>query len=142
MADYLKPNAKINAVSKNVYTDLDMLFKAHPLTGDVTTKKDSEAIKRSVRNIVLTNKFERPFKPNFGASIRNSLFELKNNRAKRRLEKDIVEVLVTNEPRIRNVFVEISDLGSNSNHLDVRVFYNIINGLEQQTSNFTVTRVR
>ena len=142
MADYLKPNAKVNAVSKNVYTDLDMLFKAHPLTGDITTKKDSEAIKRSVRNIVLTNKFERPFKPNFGASIRDSLFELKNNRAKRRLEKDIIDVLVTNEPRISNVVVEISDIRTDNNHLDVRVFYNIINGLEQQTSNFTVTRVR
>ena len=70
MADYLKPNSKVNA-KKNLYSDLDLFMNPHPVTKDVTTKKDSDAIKRSVKNIILTNKFERPFKPNFGACYLN-----------------------------------------------------------------------
>ena len=62
-------------------------------TKDVTTKKDSDAIKRSIKNIILTNKFERPFKPNFGASVRNMLFELDSQRQIRRFTKDIEKII-------------------------------------------------
>ena len=65
-------NAKVVA-TKNNYRDLDLLFKAHPITGDVTTRSDVEAVKRSVKNIILTNNYERPFKPGFGGSIRDLL---------------------------------------------------------------------
>ena len=73
--DYTTPNSTNTAI-KNEYSDLDILFTAHPISGDVTTKKDSDAVKRSVRNILLTNNYERPFKPNFGANLRAMLFEL------------------------------------------------------------------
>jgi len=42
MADYLKPNAKINAVDDSTYTDFDLNFRAHPITGDISIKKDSD----------------------------------------------------------------------------------------------------
>ena len=54
MVDYVKPNSK-NVAIKEAYKDLDLNFMAHPITGDVTTKSDSEAVKRAVKNIVLTN---------------------------------------------------------------------------------------
>ena len=71
--DYTKPDSKINAF-KDEYSDLDVMFVAHPISGDIAIKKDSEAVKRSVRNILLTNNYERPFKPNFGANLRARLF--------------------------------------------------------------------
>ena len=67
--DYTKPNSKTVAIP-DLYSDLDITFERHPVTNDVVLKKDSDAIKRSLKNILLTNDFERPFKPNFGANLR------------------------------------------------------------------------
>jgi phage baseplate assembly protein W len=139
MADYLKPNAKVNA-RKNLYSDLDLLMTPHPVTKDVTTKKDSDAIKRSVKNIILTNKFERPFKPNFGASVRNMLFELESQRKTRKITKEIEKMVSILEPRVNNVQVRIGEVIGNE--LNMTVFYNITNGLPNQGVEFTVTRVR
>lgn len=139
MADYLKPNAKVNA-KKNLYSDLDLFMTPHPVTKDVTTKKDSDAIKRSVKNIILTNKFERPFKPNFGASVRNMLFELESQRKTRKITKEIEKMVSILEPRVNNVQVRIGEVIGNE--LNMTVFYNITNGLPNQGVEFTVTRVR
>jgi phage baseplate assembly protein W len=51
-------------------------MKNHPQTGDIVLKYDINAIKRSVRNLVSTNLYERPFKPSIGVNLRGMLFEL------------------------------------------------------------------
>jgi len=137
--DYSKPNSKVNA-NKDIYADLDILFSANPISGDITTKKDSDAVKRSVRNILLTNHYERPFKPNFGANLRAMLFELDGIGAKKRIKKNIIKTLSILEPRIGNIRVDISE--SESNNIDVRVSYIIRNGLKQSSVDFKVSRVR
>ncbi len=137
--DFTKTNNKLTA-TKESYSDLDILFTAHPVSKDVTTKKDADAVKRSVRNILLTNNYERPFKPNFGANLRGQLFELQGIGARRRIVGDIAEALYALEPRIRNVQVAIGE--NNRNNVDVLVKYNIINGLGRDSVDFTVTRVR
>ena len=108
-------------------------------TGDVATKSDSDAVRRAVRNIVMTNYYERPFKPSLGGNIRGLLFELdtdrKLNRAKRRLKEAIEDF----EPRVSNVRCVFQTEG---NSLDVTVFYNIKNGLSNQELQFTVNRTR
>ena len=91
--DYTTPNSK-TVVIPNEYSDIDIMFTAHPISGDVTTKKDSDAVRRSVRNILLTNNYERPFKPNFGSNLTNRLFELRGIGAKKRVRKDIIEALL------------------------------------------------
>jgi phage baseplate assembly protein W len=140
MADYLKPNAKVNAFDKSAYTDFDLSFKAHPITGDISIKRDSDAIKRSVKNIILTNKYERPFKPNFGTGIRDLLFELNTSRQIRKMQKRMVEMIETFEPRVSGVLVEVRR--QDNNEIYVNVYYNIVNGLQNQSTDFTVTRVR
>ena len=102
--DYTKPNSKTTSI-KNEYSDIDIMFTAHPISGDITTKKDSDAVKRAVRNIILTNDYERPFKPNFGANLRAQLFELQGIGSKKRIASDISDALSALEPRIRNVRV-------------------------------------
>ena len=140
MADNLKgPNSKINAV-KDIYSDLDLFLRPHPVTGDIVTKKDTDAIKRSLRNIVLTNKFERPFKPNFGGSVRNMLFELDSTRNVRRFKKDLVQLIEALEPRVYNVNVETGDV--DANELNVQIFYSIRNGLPNQSAEYIITRAR
>ena len=137
--DFTKTNT-INSATKESYTDVDIMFTAHPVSKDVTTKKDADAVKRSVRNILLTNNYERPFKPNFGANLRGQLFELQGIGAKRKIIGDIKEALYALEPRVRNVQVAIGE--NNRNNVDVMVKYDIINGLGKDSLDFTVNRVR
>ena len=137
--DYTTPNSTNTAI-KNEYSDLDILFTAHPISGDVTTKKDSDAVKRSVRNILHTNNYERPFKPNFGANLREMLFELQGVGSSKAIKRDIAEALVTLEPRIKNINIVLGE--NNRNNVDVKISYQIKNGLRRDTVDFTISRVR
>lgn len=137
--DYTKPDSKINAF-KDEYSDIDVMFVAHPISGDIAIKKDSDAIKRSVRNILLTNNYERPFKPNFGANLRARLFELNDFGATDLIIADIREALTKLEPRIRDIKVRLVD--TDDNNLNVTVFYTIKNGSEKTSTNVSISRVR
>jgi|TARA_A200000159_G_scaffold103282_1_gene96011 phage baseplate assembly protein W len=126
--------------TKDIYSDLDIFFRKHPITGDVVRKTDTDAIKRSVRNIVLTNKFERPFKPNFGGSIRNLLFELNTDRQLNRMKITLAKEIEILEPRVNNVQVALSN--QDNNKLDMTIFYNITNGSPNQEIEINVSRTR
>ena len=138
MVDYVKPNSK-NVAIKNAYKDLDLSFTAHPITGDVATKSDSDAVRRAVRNIVMTNYYERPFKPSLGGNIRGLLFELDTDRKLNRAKRRLAEAIEDFEPRVEKVRCVFETEGNN---LDVTVFYNIKNGLSNQELQFTVNRTR
>ena len=126
--------------TKDIYSDLDIFFRKHPITGDVVRKTDTDAIKRSVRNIVLTNKFERPFKPNFGGSIRNLLFELNTDRQLNRMKITLAKEIEILEPRVNNVQVALSN--QDNNKLDMTIFYNITNGSPNQEIEINVSRTQ
>ena len=85
MADLVSQSKTVS--NKNKYSDLDLFFNAHPITKDITVKTDTDAIKRSVKNIVLTNYYERPFKPSLGGGVRNLMFELNTSRRIKRFSK-------------------------------------------------------
>ena len=138
MVDYVKPNSK-NVAIKEAYKDLDLNFMAHPITGDVTTKSDSEAVKRAVKNIVLTNYYERPFKPSLGGNIRGLLFELNTDRQLNRARDRLADTITALEPRVENIRFKFDTSG---NSLNVIIFYNIKNGLTGQEVEFNITRAR
>ena len=107
------------------YSDLDLDFFRHPTTSDVTRKTGVEAIKRSVRNLIFTNHYDRPFQSYIGSDIRALLFENADPFTAVRL-KEAIEVCLNNfEPRIsvQNVIVsEDIDRKStrlNSSHTDI-----------------------
>lgn len=62
-------------ILKNVFSDIPMFLSRNAFTGDINIKKDSTAIKESVKNIILTSLYERPFDDEFGTNLRTSLFE-------------------------------------------------------------------
>ena len=140
MAVNIKSEGK-NVATPNRYKDLDIFFTPHPVTGDITVKTDTDAIRRSVRNIVLTNKYERPFKPNFGGSLRDMLFELDTMPKIRRVKERIVKTVETFEPRVNNVS-EILEESQNTNTIRCTIFYNINNSVSNQRVEFTLTRAR
>lgn len=137
MAD-LVSEAKV-ITSKNKYSDLDLFFTPHPITKDLTVKTDTDSIKRSVKNIVLTNFYERPFKPSLGGGIRNLLFELSSDRRIRSVAKRIKKTIEDFEPRVSNVRV---DLDTIDNDVSVYIQYDITGGVNSQNVQFAVTRVR
>jgi len=138
MVDQVVNEGKTVAI-RNKYSDLDLLFGVHPLTGDVAKRTDTDAIKRSVRNIVECNKYERPFKPNFGCSLRDRLFELDSDRKINRVKRDIINQIEVFEPRVTNVKV---DLKTQDNSLYVTVYYTIQNGYKTDKVSLNVRRVR
>ena len=138
--DYNNANAKTNAVESSAgYSDFDINFVAHPISGDIAIKRDSDAIKRSVRNIILTNHYDRPFKPNFGANIRRLLFENIGVGITNKTAKKIAKALMILEPRISNVRFDIQNVG---NEMKVTIYYRIVNTERQQDIEFTISRVR
>jgi|TARA_A200000159_G_C7329575_1_gene342392 phage baseplate assembly protein W len=131
--------SKSKTVAISEYSDIDLFFKPHPITGDVSLKHDDAAVKRSVRNIVQTNFNERPFKPGLGSGVREMLFELSSDRKVRRLAKFIKETIETFEPRVENVFVSLT---TKNNYLNVGVNYSIIHGETDNNVRVKITRTR
>ena len=129
-----------STVARRWFTDIDINMNLHPESKDVVLKYDLNAIKRSVRNIIQTNHYERPFKPGFGASIRGLLFELTTERKIRKAQQRIRELITTFEPRVKNVEVRLNDADNNEVHLTV--YYSIINSVIRQTMEMTITRAR
>ena len=132
--------AEITIKNQRSFTDLDLNFNIHPTQKDINKFKNEMAVINSVKNLVMTNHYERPFRPNFGGNLRGQLFELDTVGAGRRIKNRLEKVLKVYEPRIFNIRVEVSDV--QRNNLDVRVFYSIKNGLPGQQVDFTVSRVR
>ena len=89
------------------YIDLDLDFTRNPATNDVSFKKDEEAIKRSVRNLVLTNFGERKFHPEIGSGAYGFLFENMTPLTAHNLQRAISEVITIYEPRVTLRKVEI-----------------------------------
>ena len=91
--NYLQNKNKITA--RKWYTDMDLNITPHPSSGDLVLKYDKDAVKRSLRNIMLTNDYERPFRPSFGANLRAQLFELADDLTKYEIRKEITEAIST-----------------------------------------------
>ena len=75
MANYDASNTNKSKKSVRTYVDLDLNFTRHPVTNDVVKIEDVDAVKRSVRNLVNTQFYERPFHPEMGCGVRDLLFE-------------------------------------------------------------------
>lgn len=139
MTEYVNNGKTVS--SENIYSDLNLSFTPHPITGDITRKTDVDAVKRSIKNIVSTNAYERPFKPNFGANIRSMLFELDTTVfGSKRIAQKIARMIETYEPRVTNVQVSLDEV--NRNELNMTVNFRIINSINVEEFQYVLTRTR
>lgn len=123
------------------YSDLDLDFIPHPTTGDVVKKVGVEAIKRSVRNLVLTNYYEKPFRPGIGSSVIKLLFENNDSIVHTFIENAIKEVIDNYEPRVR--LEEIRALfNESSNGYDISLYFVILNTNEPVITSMFLERIR
>ena len=112
-------------MASRAFKDINLSFKRHPVTNDVLTVSNEDAIKRSVKNIIFTILGEKPFEPNFGSVINQSLFDLSTNLNEIRVSDEIKQSLLNYEPRIDNI-VATTTIYPDSNELNCVVQYDIV----------------
>ena len=106
------------------FKDITLSFKRHPVTNDVVTIRDEDAIKRSVKNIIFTIVGEKPYSHNFGSKINDSLFELSTSLNEMRVADEIKQSLLNYEPRISNIDVTVT-VAPDTNEMNCTVQYDI-----------------
>jgi phage baseplate assembly protein W len=123
------------------YSDFDLNFIAHPQTGDLVKVKGINSILQSIKNLVLTNFYEKPFHPEIGSGIRGLLFEPSSNSVASQIEDAIEKVIKDYEPRVSiiEIIVEANDDGSN---YSVQIEFRVVNQIEPLTVRFFLNRVR
>ena len=132
-------------VDTYIYKDLSLFFTPNPVSGDVTMVTDVQDIKRSVRNLVMTNRFEKPFHPEIASHVRDLLFEPFSPVTINLLRNRIETVLTNYEPRVTLTDVQVEDpdfLKLDNNELNVRIFFTLKNDPEIQTVDVLLERLR
>ncbi len=137
MAQY-NTKGQASIANRRWYTDIDINMLNHPQNKDLVLKYDISAIKRSVRNLLSTNNYERPFKPGLGVDLRGMLFEL-NSTPTDVLKDDIVELIENFEPRVRILNISTTFRG---NTLNVTLEFAVINDPRPQELTLSLERVR
>lgn len=122
------------------FKDISFNFSMNPVTKDIVVLKNEEAIKQSVKNLVLTKVNERPFNPTIGTDTTSYLFELHTKVSANALIEEIEKVLIDNEPRIILERLEV-DADADSNGFEVYIEYLIV-GLPPEVQNLSFVLVR
>jgi phage baseplate assembly protein W len=113
------------ALEVRVFKDLDLNFTAHPVTKDVVKKSGNAAVIAAIRNLVLTNPYEKPFKPLFGSRIRGLLFENVTPMIASLMEEEIAATITNYEPRVTVDAIRVqADLEGNGYNATIRFFIN------------------
>jgi len=133
--------ATVKIESDRTFRDLDLNFTLHPVKLDVNTHKDEFAIINSVKNLILTNYYERLFQPQIGSGLRGLLFEPIDSLVAASIEREVVETINNFEPRARVSSVAAVP-SPDENRYNIRLEFFIINDPNPITINFFLERIR
>jgi phage baseplate assembly protein W len=123
------------------WTDLDLNLTLHPIRNDIIPLKDDRAIKYAVRNLLLTNFYEKPFALGLGANMRALLFEPADEITKQALRENIARAIVDGEQRVELIFINIVDEVDNNSYR-VLVKFRIKEYDTQETVEIVLKRLR
>jgi phage baseplate assembly protein W len=123
------------------YSDLNLLFTKHPVTADVTAITDEDAVKASLRNLISTRHYERPFHPEIGCQIYSLLFENFTPVTLQIMKKSIFDTISKFEPRATVLDVKIRER-VDQNDISVDIIFRLNNSELPITVNTFITRVR
>jgi phage baseplate assembly protein W len=133
--------ATITTNVARTYKDLDLLFNVHPIKKDVNKHTAEMAVINSIKNLVLTNHYERPFQPELGSNVSKLLFEQLDFVTASALEREILQTINNFEPRASVYRVKaIPDYDNNGFTVDME--FTIVNRTEPITITFFLERVR
>ena len=123
-----------------LFNDIDLTFANRP-SGDLYKKTDAAAVKQAVKNLLLTNQFEKPFQPEFGGNLSRLLFELVDNDTAFEIESIVKNSIARFEPRALVQRV-ITNLQPDANSIAISVVFQVVNTQEVVTLETTITRLR
>ena len=133
--------AQVNISRQPDYSDLDLDFQINPITGDINKKKGVDAVKRSLRNLIFTSYYERPFNSSLGSDVPKLLFDNVDLVTASLLEDTLKRLINIYEPRVQLtslvVFADIDNHGFN-----VQMEYIILNTETPATFNIFLERIR
>jgi phage baseplate assembly protein W len=141
MAIYDASSTNKSKKSVRTYKDLDLDFTRHPVTNDLVKIEDVDAVKRSVRNLVNTNFYERPFHPELGCGIRELLFENFTPLTGIFIRRKVQEVLDNYEPRAKVSSINVNEQ-PDRNAIDVKVSFYVLNLPNPVSVTTTLQRIR
>ena len=123
------------------FSDFNMSFATHDTTKDLSVLKNENSVKQAIKNLILTDVFERPFQPGIGCNIRNVLFELFSPQTSDRAKTYIRETIEQYEPRASIKDISVSP-NVDQNSLAATIKFSIINTVEIQNLTVLVDRIR
>jgi phage baseplate assembly protein W len=133
--------ATVISSTSRQYKDLDLNFLIHPVRKDINKHKDEMAVINSIKNLMMTNHYERPFQPDLGSNVRRLLFENLDKITAISMEREIRQVVENYEPRAQIKTLDIlPDMDNNG--FSVRMEFYIMNMTDPVTINFFLERVR
>ena len=141
MANYDASNTNLSKKAVRTYKDLDLDFTRHPVSNDVVKIEDVNAVKRSVRNLVNTQFYERPFHPELGCGARDLLFENYSPMTGIFIKRKIEEVLTNYEPRAKLSSINV-DEQEDRNGISVEVNFYVLNLPNPVSVTTTLQRIR
>lgn len=127
--------------NSRTFTDLDLNFIKHPINRDITKKYDEAAIKQSVKNLVMTLNYERPFHPEIGSQVMHLLFEPATVVTKNMLEAAIRDTIHNFEPRVKLLSVDVR-FNEDNNTVYIAIVFRIINTEKPLMIDFILQRTR
>jgi phage baseplate assembly protein W len=133
--------ANITIEKTRQYSDLDLNFTIHPVKKDINIYKDELAVINALKNLILTNHYERPFQPDLGSNVRKLLFENLDIITAAALEKEIEQTITNFEPRVQILDISVAP-NDEKNSYGVTLRFNVINRTEPVTISFLLERIR
>jgi phage baseplate assembly protein W len=127
--------------SKLYYSDIDINLDRHPISNDVVRVTNDYAVIRAVKNLLLTDFYERPFKNNIGSNVRKLLFENFTPDTQDILRQVIEETITNFEPRCNLIDLVITPFEDN-NAISISITFGVINREEPVTLDFYLDRIR
>ena len=123
------------------YKDIDLDFTPHPITKDLAKKIGFDAVSRSIRNLIFTNFYDKPFNPSVGSGARKLLFENATALTANFLRDQIINVIQNFEPRakLRDVIITTSEDGHSFN---TQIQYSMVNQPGVATINILLEKIR
>jgi uncharacterized protein len=124
-----------------VYKDFDLNMRCHPVTGKLFIKKNDESLKQALKNLILTDLYERPFRSDFGSSIRKALFEHYTASTESELKDNIETAIENYEPRIDLLNITLSG-DPDSHTLTASIVFRGKNSTEISEATISLDRIR
>lgn len=129
-----------NIARKRGHADLDLTLAVHPYRKDIMPLKDDRAIRNALKNLLLTDSFERPFQPNLGANLRGLLFEPMGILTELSIT-DQVKLILRSESRVEILKVNVKG-NENKNRYDITIKFKIKENNQIDTFNVSLRRLR